>query len=181
MQRPVLQHLPVRAAALPVIRDLAAQSGETVVLTVRRGDFGVAVESIESSEPVRVAPAPGESVPLHVGAPMKAILAFLPEAEIEQYLRRKLERYTPRTIGDPRKLRRHLAEIRGKGYAESWEEVYSGAVGVAAPIFGFDGYAVASLAVAGPIHRMTSQRVSGLAQIVTAAGKDVSRRLQVSR
>lgn len=181
MQRAVLQNLPVRAAALPVMRELVAHSGESVVLTVRRGDFGVTVESIESSAPVRVAPAPGESIPLHCGAPMKAILAFLPEADVRQYLRRKLERLTPRTIHDRQRLERHLAEIRGKGYAESWEEVYAGAVGVAAPIVGFDGHAVGSLAIAGPVHRMTAQRVAELAQVVLAAAKDVSRWLQVSR
>ena len=181
VERAVLRNLPVRTAALPVVRDLAARSGETVVLTLRRGDFGVAVESIESSEPVRVAPAPGESMPLHCGAPMKAILAFSPEADIRQYLGRKLQRLTPRTICDSQKLKRHLAEIRAKGYAESWEEVYVGAVGVAAPILGFEGSAIASLAVSGPIQRMTPQRVATLAPMLMDAAKDVSRRLQLSR
>ena len=181
MQRAALQALPVRDAAFPVMREVAAQSGESVVLTVRRGDFGIAVESIESSAPVRVVPAPGESFPLHCGAPMKAILAFLPDAEIRQHLRRELERLTPRTITDPRRLRRHLAEIRERGYAESWEEVYTGAVGVAAPIVGPSGHAVASLGIAGPVHRMSPQRVGELAHVVMAAAKDVIRRLQLSR
>lgn len=181
VERAVLANLPVRTAAVPQIRDLAARSGETVVLILRRGDFGVTVESIESSEPVRVAPSPGESVPLHCGAPMKAILAFAPEADVRQYLHRKLERYTSKTICDPRRLHRHLTEIRARGYAESREEVYVGAVGVAAPILGLDGHAIASLAISGPIQRMTPQRVTGLAQILMDAAKDVSRRLQLSR
>lgn len=180
LARVVLTDLPVRTTAIPVLRDLAVRTGETVVLTLRRGDFGVSVESVESPAPVRVAPAPGESVPLHCGAPMKAILAFLPEADIRQYLRRKLERLTPRTICVPRRLRRQFVEVRERGYAESWEEVYVGAVGVAAPIVGPDGYAVASLAVSGPIQRMTQQRVGELAQLLIVAAKDVSRRLQVS-
>ena len=88
---------------------------------------------------------------------------------------------TPRTICDSQKLKRHLAEIRAKGHAESWEEVYVGAVGVAAPILGFEGYAIASLAVSGPIQRMTPQRVATLAPMLMDAAKDVSRRLQLSR
>ena len=181
VERAVLSNLPVRTAALPVIRDLAARSGETAVLTLRRGDFGVAVESIESSEPVRVAAAPGERAPLHCGAPMKAILAFSPEADIREYLGRRLESLTPKTICDPQRLKRQLAEIRAKGYAESWEEVYVGAVGVAAPILGFDGHALASLAISGPIQRLTSQRVGALGPVLMDAAKDVSRRLQLSR
>lgn len=178
-QRALLRNLPVRAAAFPVMRDLAGRSEETVSLVMRQGDFGVAVDSIESAEPVRVAPVPGESYPLHCGAPMKAILAFSAEAEIDRYLRRKLERLTHRTVCDPRQLRRHLAEIREKGYAESWEEVYVGAVGVAVPILGFDGGAIGSLAISGPTQRMTPQRVGALAQILITAGKDVTRKLQL--
>jgi DNA-binding IclR family transcriptional regulator len=181
VHRALLRNLPVRAAAFPVMRDLAARSEETVALTMRQGDFGVAVELIESPEPVRVALVPGESVPLHCGAPMKAILAFSPDVDIDRYLSRKLERYTPRTICDPKQLRRHLAEIRERGYAESWEEVYLGAIGVAVPILGFDGHAIGSLAISGPIQRMPAQRVSALGQVLIAAGKDVTRRLQLLR
>src|SRR5439155_426628 len=175
VQRAVLAHLPVRMAALPVMRDLAPRLGETVVLTVRRGDFGVAVESIESLEPVRVAPGPGDHVPLHCGAPMKVILAFSPEDDISRYLRRKLERYTPNTICQPRKLRLHLAEIRARGYAESWEEVFAGATGIAAPIVGVDGHADASLAVAGPIQRMNPERVRAIGQDLIAAVQEVTK------
>jgi DNA-binding IclR family transcriptional regulator len=180
VQRAVLEHLPVRMAALAVMRDLAPRLGETVVLTVRRGDFGVAVESIESLEPVRVAPAPGDHVPLHCGAPMKVILAFSPEDDIGRYLRRRLERYTPNTICQPRRLRLHLAEIRAKGYAESWEEVFVGATGIAVPILGVDGHANASLAVAGPTQRMTHERVRAIAQDLIAAGKEVTLKLQLA-
>ena len=180
VQRAVLAHLPVRMAALPVMRDLAPRLGETVVLTVRRGDFGVAVESIESLEPVRVAPGPGDHVPLHCGAPMKVILAFSPEDDISRYLQRKLERYTPNTICQPRKLRLHLAEFRARGYAESWEEVFAGATGIAAPIVGVDGHADASLAVAGPIQRMNPERVRAIGQDLIAAAKEVSLKLQLA-
>ena len=146
--------------------------------TVRAGDFGVAVESIESADPVRVAPAPGERVPLHVGAPMKAILAFLTPEDIAAYLKRPLERLTPRAIGDPRRLRQHLAQIRERGYAESWEEVYPGAVGVAVPLLSPDGVAVASLGIAGPVHRFNPERVSSIAQELLSAGKELSRGAQ---
>ena len=178
LARALLGRVPVREIALPTMRELAASVEETAVLTVRDGRCGVAVESIEASGPVRVAPAPGERVPLHVGAPMKALLAFLPPEEIEAYLKRPLEKPTGRAIADPRKLRAHLAQIRQRGYAESWEEVYPGAVGVAVPIVGPDGVPVASLAIAGPVHRFTPDRVVTVAQKLMPAGKELSRRIQ---
>ena len=181
VQRALVENLPVRAAALSVMRDLAARSEESVSLILRQGEFGVSVEVIESSERVRVAPRQGESVPLHAGAPMKAILAFLPDEEVRHYLRRRLERFTPRTLGDPRRLRADLALIRARGYAESWEELYLGAVGVAAPILDSDGHAIASLAVSAPVLRMTPGRVPALGEMVMAACKDVRRRLHLAR
>jgi IclR family acetate operon transcriptional repressor len=176
--RALLNRVPLRQIALGTMRELAATIQETAVLTVRAGDFGVAVESIESADPVRVAPAPGERVPLHVGAPMKAILAFLADEDVAAYLKRPLERVTPRAIASPRRLRQHLVQIRGRGYAESWEEVYPGAVGVAVPLLGPDGVAVASLGIAGPVHRFSQERVASIAQRLLSAGKELSRRAQ---
>jgi IclR family acetate operon transcriptional repressor len=176
--RALLSRVPIRQIALGTMRELAAGVQETAVLTVRAGDFGVAIESIESADPVRVAPAPGERVPLHVGAPMKAILAFLTPEDIAAYIKRPLERLTRRAIGDPRRLRQHLAQIRERGYAESWEEVYPGAVGVAVPLFGPDGIAVASLAIAGPVHRFTPRRVATIAHRLLSAGQELSRQAQ---
>jgi len=178
--RALLGRVPVRQIALGPMRELAAGVQETAVLTVRAGDYGVAVDSIESADPVRVAPAPGERVPLHIGAPMKAILAFLSEDDIARYLRRPLERLTPRAIADPRRLRAHLTQIRARGYAESWEEVYPGAVGVAVPIIGPEGWALASLGIAGPIHRFTPERVAGIAQRLLTVGKELGRRAQTA-
>jgi DNA-binding IclR family transcriptional regulator len=176
--RALLGRVPVRQVALGTMREIAAGVEETAVLTVRSGDFGVAIETIEAADPVRVAPAPGERVPLHVGAPMKALLAFLAPEEIDAYLRRPLARPTPRAIGDPRRLRREIAQIRERGYAESWEEVYPGAVGVAVPILGRDDQVVASLGIAGPVHRFTPERALAVAQRLLPAGKELGRRIQ---
>ncbi len=173
----LFDRLPIREVALTRMQEIAELVGETVVLTVRNGNFGVAVETIETSEPVRVAPALGENFPLHCGAPMKAILAFLSADEIEAYLRRPLKAMTRRTITDPRRVRKHLIEIRERGYAESWEEVYPMAVGVAVPIFGVEGFAIASLGIAGPVQRFTPERVESTAQRLLPAGKDLSQKV----
>lgn len=180
LTRALFGRVPIREIAANTLRELAASLRETAVLTVRSGSFGVTVDSIESADPVRVAPSPGERVPLHIGAPMKALLAFQPEDEIERYLRHPLERLTARNITDPKRLRQHLGQIRERGYAESWEEVYPGAVGVAVPVIGSGGHAVASLGIAGPVHRFSVERVAAVAQKLLPAGKELSRRVQTS-
>lgn len=178
LSRGLAWRLPLREAALEVLRDIAAGLRETALLTVRSGDAGVVIESIESSEPVRVAPGLGQSTPLHCGAPMKALLAFLSRDEIEAYLRRRLERLTPQSIVDPRRLRGHLEQVRQRGYAESWEEVYPGAVGVAVPVLSAEGLPLASLGIGAPVHRCTPQRVEAIAQKLKVAARELGRRLR---
>jgi DNA-binding IclR family transcriptional regulator len=139
---------------------LAQHCQETVQLTLRRGFQGVIIEVVESPEPLRVAPARGQSVPLHSGALAKAILAFLPKPEIDRYFASgPLQRFTPDTITDPTHLGRELARIRKRGYAVSRQEVVLGAGGVAAPIFDSTGQVIASIGVSAPLQRLTAAKI----------------------
>src|SRR3546814_14265980 len=79
-------------------------------------------------------------VPLYWGASGKAILAFLPDDEIEQILRR--EGASPASGEKPPSLRARMAElreVRERGYAISEGQKLPGARGVAAPVFDAKG------------------------------------------
>lgn len=141
--------------ARPVMEGLARQTRETVQLMLRTGDFGTCVDRAESPEALLVRPERGRSVPLHAGASMKAILAFLPAEEQARLLRRPLQRLTGSTTTNPRTLRAELAAIRKSGYAISFQEVYPGVRAVSAPILNQAGVAIGSLGVAGPGARLT--------------------------
>ncbi len=163
LEAPILRPLDVRRIALPHMETVAQHSQETVQLTLRRGFHGVIIEVLESPEPLRVAPARGQSVPLHSGALAKAILAFLPKPEIDRYLASgPLQHFTPNTITDPTHLGRELARIRKRGYASSRQEVVLGAGGVAAPIFDSTGQAIASIGVSAPLHRLTAAKITDI-------------------
>jgi len=104
--------------------------------------------------------------PLNAGASAKAILAFLSEDEIANRLSVPLVAVTPNTITDPERLRADLAETRRRGYAISMEETDLGAGGVAAPVRTTDGYAIAAIGVAGPLHRLSDARLRQVGGIV---------------
>jgi IclR family acetate operon transcriptional repressor len=160
LEAPILRPLDVRRTGLPHMEVLAQHCQETVQLTLRRGFQGVIIEVVESPEPLRVAPARGQSVPLHSGALAKAILAFLPKPEIDRYFASgPLQRFTPDTITDPTHLGRELARIRKRGYAVSRQEVVLGAGGVAAPIFDSTGQVIASIGVSAPLQRLTAAKI----------------------
>jgi IclR family acetate operon transcriptional repressor len=160
LEAPILRPLDVRRIGLPHMEVLAQHCQETVQLTLRRGFQGVIIEVVESPEPLRVAPARGQSVPLHSGALAKAILAFLPKPEIDRYLASgPLQRFTPDTITDPTHLDRELVRIRKRGYAVSRQEVVLGAGGVAAPIFDSTGQVIAGIGVSAPLQRLTAAKI----------------------
>src|SRR5262249_1100293 len=77
----------IHERALPYLRALAAETGETGTLSLLVGDHRVYAEQIESAHPVRQSVSIGSSATLYVGASGKAMLAFLPEARRTAILR----------------------------------------------------------------------------------------------
>ena len=151
--------LDLRNEALPVLRELANSTGETTILSVRDGYDAICVEKVDSSRPVRLAMRAGQHLYLHAGASAKVLWAFLPDAEITEILSCiPMERLQSNTITDRLALRAELAAIRERGYATSFEETDSGAMGIAAPVFDHTGAVIAGVGMAAPMARVTLDR-----------------------
>jgi DNA-binding IclR family transcriptional regulator len=164
--------------ALPFMRELAERTGEAVILTRRSDQQVVCVERVESRHRIRLTYERGTVLPPHAGASAKVLLAWLPEAELDEVLRRtKLTRYTERTVTDPKALRRELASIRKAGFAVSYGEVDPGVRGVAAPIRGAEGQAVAGLSTVGPAFRLDDASLPEVVEATRASAEAISRRL----
>jgi IclR family acetate operon transcriptional repressor len=172
----------LRAAALPSLRELVEQSGETAHVTERRGMGAVIVEVLEAPHVLRMVPKRGTTFPLHAGALSRAILAFLPPKEIEDILSmRPLQRFTPRTPTRRDAVKRLLRETRKNGYAVSFEEVTPGASGISAPILGRDGWAIGSIGISCVLQRLAPADYQTLCEPVQQAGKEVSKLLRHQR
>jgi DNA-binding IclR family transcriptional regulator len=162
------------AVAEPILRQLALETRETVLLTRRVGDRAVCVACVESPQAIRISFEPARNTPLHAGSAAKVLLAHLPDAEIDELLARPLEALTPKTITDASHLRRELAWIRRHGYATSEGEVDAGVRSVSAPVRARDGAVLAGLTLAGPAFRLSAAAVRGLAPRVTAAARRIA-------
>ena len=174
--------LDLRSEALPILRLLVRSVGETAILTARDGTRGFYLEIVESAQPVRLTMQVGQRLRLHAGASSKVLLAFLPEAEIEQIIAAiELLPFTPHTITEPALLRAELAAIRQRGYATSFEETDHGAMGIAAPVYDRAGHAVAGIGIAAPLARIPPDRVPEIAPAVVEAGQQLSVRLGAPR
>jgi DNA-binding IclR family transcriptional regulator len=132
-------------ASDPVLRLLEEETGETAIIVRRIGLAAVCLHEVPSRQALRVTIPPGESLPLQGGAFGKALLAFAPADLQEEVL--ALE--PPPGAPDPERLRADLADVVTSGIARAVGEVVSGTVGIAVPIFRYDGI-VAAVGVTGP-------------------------------
>jgi IclR family transcriptional regulator, acetate operon repressor len=163
----------LRSVAMPALRRLSQEADETALLTVLAPghDRGVCLERVETAQPLRLSVQPGRQLPLHAGASQKALLAYLPDDEIERVIEAGLEHLCHATITDPRLLREELATIRRRGWASSYEETNLGVWGVAVPVLSPHGV-VCAVGIAGPSPRLTPSRVRGdVERVHQAAGR----------
>lgn len=160
----------------PFLDRLSEQTRETVHLIIRSGDNAVCVDRRESPQSVRLVSILGRSVPLHVGAVPKAILAWLPRAESEALLARLAEQsaFTDKTIMNPDQLRAELELIRKRGYSLSDEDFDAHAKGVGAPIFGGEGAVVGGISVGGPSFRVDDATLLRFAGLVKEVAKEIT-------
>ncbi|MGQ9585986.1 MAG: IclR family transcriptional regulator [Anaerolineae bacterium] len=142
-----------RAARRPMER-IAKQTGESAHLCVRHGDHRLVLDTVPGWHQLSYALPIGDEAPLHVGSSGQAILAWLPEEEVDSFIRKGLVTYTPRTITDPEELRRTLRVVRAQGFAISSGQHGSDGVGVSAPIFRTHGEVMGSLLVTIPQTRL---------------------------
>jgi DNA-binding IclR family transcriptional regulator len=169
-----LVDLDLRREALPVLRDLAAKTGETVHLGVLDGHSVVYIEKVESPQAVRMYSMIGRTMPAYCTGVGKAILAWLEPAALDRALPDQLEARTANTITDRAALKRHLQVVRERGYSTDDIENEQGIRCVGAPVFDHAGDVCASISVAGPHTRVTPIRFVELGELVRDAAMRIS-------
>ena len=154
----VKSRISVRELALPAMRELHAQTGETVNLSVRHDDEIVYVERTSSGRSaMRVVHVVGTRAPLHVTAAGKLFLLEEGFARLRDYAKRTgLAPQTRNTLASVPLLERDLERIQSQGWATDNEEAELGVRCVAAGIRDDGGALVAALSLSTPADRMKS-------------------------
>lgn len=167
--------------ALPVMRALAEELGETVLLTRRVNDAVVCIERCEgSTQLIRLSYERGTRLPINAGASALALLAWLPDDQTRALLEKEpLQRFTDNTLTDVDELAARLAEIRGNGYSVTTAEVDPDAIGVAAPIFGDTGTVTAALSVVAMRRNVPPNRLDALVASVRASADQLTRQAAI--
>lgn len=161
-----------RTAALPVLKRLSAETGQTTYICVRRERNAVCIESIGGRIRLEALDV-GLLVPLVEAGAGRVLLAYSDDSLIEEILGEVAE-----TAGAARKLRSELREISARGYSVDREDLVEGIGSVSAPIFGSDeGRAVASLTIAGASAVVADAELEDIREAVLAAAQEISARL----
>lgn len=162
--------------ALPIMREVTSITGETCMLTIESNLQAVCLEQVPSPEPVKVSAAQGKILPLHAGASSKALLAFLPESKIKQFIEKNiLTKFTEKTVISKEELLEELKLIRERGYVVTEEEVDVGTLAYGVPVFNMDNRLVAALSIAGPKERMIRKNEDDILKTLKQAADSIKK------
>lgn len=157
----------------PVLREVNAETGETVNLAVARGQTVVQIAQVDSTYVLGVRDWTQVSVPAHTSALGKVLYAF----DALPLPGEPLERLTRNSVGSMETLRRQLADIRRRGYAATREELEVGLNAVAAPVRGADRRVIAALGISGPTARL-GRNLDEMGKLMITYGDELSNLMQ---
>ena len=167
--------LNLSALASPTLRRLAARSNLTATVSILRGAEAVIIGRARSLDDSSGGAWVGHHLDLHCTAQGKALIAGLPEEQLNKLFSRcELAQYTPKTIFSFTALKKHLAEIRAKGFATNDEEQVVGVRAVAAPVLDPAGNVLACISVRGSIDKISSFRLPLLGREMIRAARDLT-------
>ncbi len=137
---------------VPVLQALVDASAESAGFQVRAGDQRMCLYRVDSPQRLRDNVSPGDLLPLDRGAGGRVILAFSGRHD---------PRYEP---------------IRKRLVVSTAGETAKGMAGVAAPVFGSEGF-VGALTISGPEFRFDKTAIEKFETLLLKAAQDVTTRL----
>jgi DNA-binding IclR family transcriptional regulator len=177
--RSAVQPVEVRRLAPPIMEELVEAFDESALLVIYDASRRVVefADQVQCKQPLVYRSALNVPMPAHAGASGLAVLAFLPEDEIEAIIAAGLDPITPDTITEPDRLREELARVRARGYALTRGERTPGAVGIAAPVYDAVPHVIGALMVTVPEYRSERQLEERIAERVREDAARLSRLL----
>ncbi|MCX6400661.1 MAG: IclR family transcriptional regulator [Propionibacteriales bacterium] len=169
----------VTALAQPVVRRLALATGESAFFSARRGDETVCLLREDGSFPIRSHVLhEGIRFPLGVASAGLAILAYLSDAELEEYLARA---DLTTSYGDAHAsyaVRDRVRATRTQGYAVNPGLIVEGSWGMGAAVFDTDDRPLWALSLTGIEQRFSDDRRGELGDLLLRAAHQLTRTLR---
>jgi DNA-binding IclR family transcriptional regulator len=158
----------IHSISLRSLVRLSQQTGDTAFLSVPRDVYSICVHREEGPYPIRIhALHAGDRHPLGVGAGGLALLAALPDGDVEEVLAANADvladKYPPFS---PSALRGLVQDTRARGYALNPGMLLSDSWAIGVPIRGSDGRPVGALSIAATESRLSPERQREIAPLL---------------
>lgn len=165
-------------AGQKVLEALTARTGLTSRLAVLDDGYVVALLRVDGPGPVQLSTYLGKRELPHCSGVGKAILAALPEPEVDAIVSRiGLPRRTAKTITTIGALKRQLRVVRTRGYSFDDEEDHEGVFCVGAAFLGHDGVPAGAISISGLKPGRTQADLHQLGKTVRDYAAALSRQL----
>lgn len=154
--------------ARPFIKELSANSGETVHLVQLDGINATYIDKVEASQnSVRMISMVGKSIPLYCSGVGKAILADMPDTKIESIWKQSfIQQLTEHTVTRFVDFMNLIEETRRSGYALDNEENEIGVRCIAVSLKGYNGKSTYAISISAPKDRMSDARILQLREMI---------------
>lgn len=178
-----LRHDPLERLAGPILRNLVDSERHTAHLGVLHGNQSLYLIKERPPRPETIVTEVGVRLPAHLTASGRAVLAYLPRAQIRALFPRASDfvRRTERGPRQPAELRDLLARERRMGWAVEDGFVTADFASVAYPVFDHGGHPIAAISMTFR-HRCEGPQACGRtwpepAASVRAAARELTTRI----
>ncbi len=149
--------------ARPFVDALSAEVGETIHLAQLDHGQVLYTDKRNATKPIEMFSQAGKIGPGYCTGVGKAMMAFLPEKELQRALSaQSYHPHTPNTLTTPQALRAELETIRRDGVSFDREEHEPGIICIAAPILSKHGRAIGALSITTSTERKSLEDLAQL-------------------
>jgi DNA-binding IclR family transcriptional regulator len=167
--------MDILSISRPHLNALLTEIQKTICLITPQGLLRECIDVLQPARELRVVATLGRVLPIHTGSAGRALLAYLPEPDLDRILKKtEWKAVTPKTERDEITYRRELDWTRALGYARTVGEITHGSSAMGAAVFDRFGNPVVAVTVHGPEARMTHAKVKSLAPALLRATKAIS-------
>lgn len=144
----------------PELHKLAYAMKEASGAGVLDGNDVICISATSAGRAVSPVLQPGTRVPAYCAGTGRAMLAALPQTDVDDWIaRQELRPLTPHTITQPERLRHEITRIRSLGYACVDQELEMGLRTLAVPLKNYRGDTVAAMSVSVHASRMSMDQL----------------------
>ena len=160
--------MPIIQVATPFLEELQIKTEENIYLTSHLDGQVFYLKGLHPSIRIGNYSVAGKRLPMHCTGCGKAMLAYLPEEELEAVIQRwGLPAITKNTITSRQRLDKDLELTRSRGYALDREEETLGVRCIAMPILDGSGYPAGAISISGTTISIRDELLNDYAKMLS--------------